>query len=343
MKYIGNKFRLLNFIEESMKDFGVPSEGIFIDLFSGSTSVAQHFKKTYKIISNDFMYYSYIYQKCLIENNLAPSFGVLKRELGEDPYVFLNKLKGEKGYFFDNFAPGGKFSRMYFTDFNAKKIDSIRDTIETWFNKKLLNEIEFATLLCSLIEATDFISNTAGTYGAYLKIWRETALKEIVVKQPDVLNNFKSNVAYNSNSSELINKIKGEILYLDPPYNARQYASNFHVLESLAVWDKVELKGKTGLRNYETQKSLFSSKKFAKIELEKIIKSSKSEFIILSYNNEGIITHKQIEEILKKFGDYKEYSKIYRRFRTERNHEKRKYKETGEKVVESLFILKKNA
>jgi adenine-specific DNA-methyltransferase len=103
MKYIGNKFRLLNFIEESMKDFGVPSKGIFIDLFSGSTSVAQHFKRTYKIISNDFMYYSYIYQKCLIENNLAPSFGVLKRELGEDPYVFLNKLKGEKGYFFDNF------------------------------------------------------------------------------------------------------------------------------------------------------------------------------------------------------------------------------------------------
>jgi adenine-specific DNA-methyltransferase len=342
MKYIGNKFRLLDFIEESMEDFGLPRSGTFIDLFSGSTSVSQYFKKNYTIISNDFMYYSFVYQKCLIENNMQPSFKKISEKIKDNPINYLNSISPMKGYFFQNFAPSGQYSRMYFSDSNAMKIDSIRDTIEDWHKERLIDDAEFYYLLCSLIEAADFIANIAGTYGAFLKIWRETALKQIKLKDPKLIDNQVMNKCYNCEASELIGKIDGEILYLDPPYNSRQYASNFHVLESLAVWDKAELKGKTGLRNYDKQKSAFSSKKLAKKVLEKIIDLSRSEYIVLSYNNEGIIPHNDIEEILSKYGKFKKYSREYRRFRTERNHEKRRYKETGEKVYESLFILRKS-
>lgn len=341
MKYIGNKSRLLDFIYESLRDMNIPDKGIFIDIFSGTTSVAQFFKKLkYKIISNDFMTYSYVFQKTYIETNKMPDFKKLKMGKIDDVIVFLNSLRPIKGYAFDNYAPSGKYRRQYFSDENAMKIDVIRDQIETWKSNNQISKTEFFVLVSSLIDAADFVANISGTYGAYLKIWRSMALKKMVLKIPNIFDNRENNQVFKKDANQLIREIRGTILYLDPPYNSRQYASNFHVLESIAVWDKQSLRGKTGLRDYEDQKSLYCYKYKCAEAFEDLIKNARVDYIVLSYNNEGIIDREKIIEIMSLRGKVFEYIKGYRRFRTERDHEKRKYKPVGDKVSEHLYVVK---
>jgi adenine-specific DNA-methyltransferase len=244
-----------------------------------------------------------------------------------------------KGYVYENFAPDGKYARQYFSNSNAMKIDAIRDQIERWKEKNLISDEEYNYLVYCLIDAADFVANISGTYGAYLKIWRSMALKEIQIVPPKIFNNNQTNLIYQEDANILIRKLKGTIVYLDPPYNQRQYASNFHLLESLAVWDKQVLYGKTGQRDYSQKKSAYSQKTNALEAFTDLIHSINSDYVILSYNNEGIISLNDILRILKKVGDVKEYKMDYRRFRTERDHEKRQYKKVDDKVVEHLFIV----
>ena len=340
MKYIGNKTRLLEFIYGAVIDSKLPNSGTFIDLFSGTGSVGQYFKnKGYKIISNDFMHYSYIAQHVLIKQNIMPSFSKLSSSGIEDVLKELNNIKPVMGYIFDNFAPGGSAARQYFSDTNAMKIDAIRDRIENWKHCDLLNEDEYYTLVNSLIDAADFVANISGTYGAYLKIWRSMALKDINLLPPTITDNNFDNRVYQEDANELVKKIKGDIIYLDPPYNQRQYASNFHVLETLAVWDKQQLYGKTGQRDYSSKKSPYSQKTRATTAFEDLVNNINANYIILSYNNEGIIPREDILRILNNVGNIKEYTSDYRRFRTERDHEKRHYKPFGDKVLEHLFVV----
>ena len=119
-------------------------------------------------------------------------------------------------------------------------------------------------LLC---QCFDHIANMSGTYVTYLKIWR-SVIKENKLIAIEIYDNKKENKTFQQDANELITSISGDILYLDPPYNSRQYAPNFHVLESIAVWDKQELKGKTGLRNYDDQKSMYSENQMLSLLLK---------------------------------------------------------------------------
>lgn len=340
MKYIGNKTRLLSFIHDSLKSSNAPSSGVFIDIFSGTTSVAQYFKRCgYSVISNDFMTYSYVFQRAYIGVNKIPRFKGLGLKTIDEVLDALNSLNPKKGYVFENYAPSGSFGRQYFSDNNAMKIDAIRDKIDFWKKNKKITEDEFYILLSSLIDAADFVANMSGTYGAYLKIWRSMALKDLKLKTPDIFNNQKNNKVFQEDSNALVRKIRGDIMYIDPPYNARQYASNFHVLESIAVWDKQKLKGKTGLRDYSHQKSLYSLKRSCVDALKDLIKNANSKFIALSYNNEGIVNREDILKILKERGIVKEYVLPYKRFRTERDHAKRQYKKVNDMVSEHLYVV----
>lgn len=341
MKYIGNKTRLLDFIHESIIKAKLPQNGIFIDIFGGTGSVGKYFKnKKYKVIANDFMTYSYIAQYVLIKINQIPSFKKISKNGISGVLQELNLISPKSGYVFNNFAPSGKEKRQYFSDDNARKIDAIRDRIEKWRNDKLLSDDEYYILVYSLIDAADFVANISGTYGAYLKIWRSMALKKIELKIPDITNNNFKNEVFHEDANLLIKKISGDILYLDPPYNERQYASNFHLLETLAVWDKQELVGKTGQRDYSKKKSAYSQKGNSIRVFEDLIINANTKYIILSYNNEGIIPRDEILRILNNKGKVTEYTTDYRRFRTERDHKNRHYKKCDDKVVEHLYIIK---
>ena len=340
MKYIGNKTRLLDFIYESMIDAKIPMKGTFCDIFSGTASVAKFFKnKGFRIISNDFMTYSYVAQYVNVKINKMPTFSKISKNGIGEVINLLNNIKPIKGFTFENYAPEGKYKRQYFSNENAMKIDAIRDKIEAWNINGLLSRDEYYILVYSLINAADFVANISGTYGAYLKIWRSMALKPLKLLIPDITSNNKENTVFQEDSNELIKRIETDVLYIDPPYNGRQYAPNFHVLESLTVWDKPELIGKTGQRNYEDKKSKYCLKREATDAFEDLIIHAKTKYIVLSYNNEGIIPREEIIRILGNKGKLLEYATDYRRFRTESDNEHRQYKKCDDKVIEHLFIV----
>ncbi|MFH0930465.1 MAG: DNA adenine methylase, partial [Candidatus Zixiibacteriota bacterium] len=287
MRFIGSKENLIFFIESVIQDMEAKGK-IFLDIFSGTTKVAQYFKKKgYSIISNDNLYFSYILQKTYIENNTLPRFlhltqwlkqkriyDYLKTEV-ENIIIFLNNIKGTKDYVFENYAPSGKYRRMYFSDDNAQKIDGILQTISWWKQSNLISEIEEMILKTSIVEAIPSFSNISGTYGAYLKTWDKRALKPLILEVPQFILSTNQHYCFLKDANELVRDIETDILYLDPPYNMRQYISNYHVLETIAKNDKIELKGKTGLRKDDyLYKSMFSEKINCVKALEDLIMNS---------------------------------------------------------------------
>lgn len=343
MRYIGCKKLLLKDIEKVIED-NIDSAESFCDIFSGTVTVANYFKQKYKIISNDILNFSYCIQKGIIENTKVPTFKMLKKNTGIDnPIEFFNnidnkkceQLPKEKRFCQNNYSPIG--NRMYMTDTNALKIDFIRNKINDWYEKTFISENEYYYLISVLVEAVPFISNISGTYGAYNKWWDKRALNNIKLKDIEIINNKQSNMAYNEDGNMLISHISGDILYIDPPYNSRQYSPNYHVLETIALYDFPLLKGITGQREYSSKKSLYCSKHTVTNAFEELIQNADFKHIILSYSNEGLMKVSDIEKILKKYGipeTFKIYEIPYRRFKSRET-------DSTHQLKELLFYVRK--
>lgn len=320
MRFIGSKNNLLQELDTFISSKVTPGM-VFCDLFSGTGTVGEYFKKDYSIISNDFMRFSYYLQAAMIELSAVPKLALLKDAGIKSPLEYLNysEIKYYSAPFIlENYSPHNDCERQYLSTENAGRIDFIRQQIELWHKQKLLLKSEYNYLIACLIEAVSYVSNIAGTYGAYLKHWDKRALQPISIKHLAVKQNIGESVAYNKNAEELIDEIKGDILYLDPPYNNRQYLPNYHLLETIACYDYPEIKGKTGLRPYDKQKSLFCSKKTVEGAFESIISRAKFEHIFISYSSEGLISHEAILGILKRYcidGTESLYEIPYRRYK----------------------------
>lgn len=302
LRYIGSKLNLLNTLDTFIQENTNGTEKSFLDLFSGSNTVALHFKKKYEVYTNDLLYFSFVLAKAKIENNEPLNFNKLELLGISNPLDYLQNTEiklNNIGYYEQSYSPTG--NKMYFTVENAKRIDFIRETIEKWKIEDLLTEKEYFYLLSSLIEAIPFISNITGTYGAFLKHWDKRALKKLTLEPINVINNNKNNKAYNKDSNELIKEISADIVYLDPPYNKRQYASNYHVLENIARHNKPILKGVTNLFDYKPLKSDYSIQKKAYQALDDLLQNINATHIFLSYNNEGIISEAEITKLLSKY------------------------------------------
>tara|TARA_B100000700_G_C15023929_1_gene847167 strand:+ start:100 stop:1122 length:1023 start_codon:yes stop_codon:yes gene_type:complete len=337
LRFIGNKKNLLDFIDKSL-DKNIENITSVADVFSGSTSVAQHFKKNKKLVfSNDLLNFSYILQRAYIQTNNAEELSSIE-DLSEY-FNILNNNKPKKGFFYEQFAPSesknSKFNRNYLSLENAGKIDAALGQINIWKKNKEINENLFFYLLTSLLEAIPFVSNIAGTYGAFLKNDDPRKFKEIYFNQPEIIFSAQQNKAYNLDSVDFLNKIHADLIYFDPPYNSRQYASNYHLLERVAVQDYNIPDSKTGLHNYETEKSDWCYKSKVqgvfKENLYTAIDCSNSKFILMSYNSEGLLSKDFITDTLQKYGILKIDSIKYPRFRNA--------KKPDSFVEEYLFFL----
>ena len=271
---------------------------IFCDIFSGTGIVGRTFKnKVKKVSSNEIEHYSYILNKNYIENKIK----ILNSEslLSE-----LNSLPLHKnGFIFKNYCIGSGSNRQYFTDHNGKKIDTIRIKIEEWKSSKKINKKTYYFLLASLLESADKVANTASVYGAFLKYIKKSAQKNLILEPADFIESKNSHKVFNEDSNTLIRKISGDILYLDPPYNHRQYGANYHLLNTISLYDNFTPQGKTGLREYTRSK--YCIKKDISNSFEELIKYAKFKYIFLSYNNEGLMNEKTTKDIMKKYGKYK--------------------------------------
>ena len=334
MRYIGNKWNLLSHIEGVVDNLGV-KKGIFCDLFAGTACVAAHFKRRgFQIISNDLLELSYAFQRALIANNEEPKFAGIVETLGDvqgdslfanlSPYhktvAWLNCLPGKKGFIFHNYCPSGnnEYGRQYLSDSNGQKIDAIRQQIEQWRDAGEITENEFYLLLLPLLEATSKIANISGTYGAYLKHWDPRTYKDLTMVPAEIIRSDVPHQVFRGDANQLIEDIRCDVLYLDPPYNTRQYIANYHLLETIARYDAPSLHGKTGLRNYEDgEKSAYCSKSDCHRAFQDLIEKADARYILVSYNDEGILSRDELMSILSLRGTPYCNSPIdYRRFKS---------------------------
>lgn len=323
MNYIGSKYSILDFIVQSIEktlelcgEKRVASELVFADLMSGTGVVAAEFKKRgFNVIANDNQYYGYAVIKSLLECG-----GELGQERRDRLINAVNAAEPVEGFIYKNYSAGGtagqEFCRMYFSDENAKKCDGARIFIENEYKSGKISEGEYYFLLASLINSADKYANTASVYGAFLKKLKKSASRDLVITAAPVLEGIKGK-AYNENVSELIKNVSGDILYLDPPYNTRQYCTNYHLLETLARYDAPAVKGKTGLRDYSDQKSDFCVRSKVQKTFADIVKNAKFKYVFLSYNNEGLMSFNDIEKIMSKYGRYKVYMREHKRFKAD--------------------------
>lgn len=305
------------------------SQKIVCDLFAGTGIVGRRFKTSVKtVIANDVEYYSYILLRNYIGNSQKLKF--------EDFLAYLNNLQGTKGFISENYSEGSKSNRMYFSAENGQKIDAVRHQLENWKMNKIDQDLYYF-LLASLIESADKVANTASVYTAYLKKVKPSAEKKLKIKP--ALFDFTSNPhrVHYEDANELIKKIEGDILYLDPPYNARQYGANYHLLNTIAKYDTFVPKGKTGLREY--YRSSYCKRGKVKSSLESLLKEAGFKYIFLSYNNEGIMPAAEIRRIMQQFGKYDMAKKRYQRFKADKT-ENRNHLATA--TTEYLHILEKN-
>lgn len=355
MRFIGNKTSLLDIIKSFINENVAYNEDmIFCDLFSGTSSVARYFKDYYEIISNDNLYFSYILQKATIENNEIPSFETLKIKLNKKDFneiknyletCSLDELQEEYNilndelFVFNNYTPSENCERMYFKPETGRRIDLIRIIIDKWLENNWINTEEHTILLALLIESVPYFSNISGVYGAYLKKWDPRTQKPFKFYDFDIKNNNRENKSFNRDAHELIRDIKGDILYLDPPYNHRQYPPNYHVLETLAKYDYPEIKGVSGMRDYSNQISKFCRKREVKGALEDIIENANFQYIVMSYSTDGLLTPDEIKEVFTEYGianTFKMAKPIeYRKFQS---HKTQKKKE----LHELLFFVEKD-
>lgn len=352
MRYIGNKENLLDKIYQVMKSKNIQGNSFF-DFFAGTTSVGRFFKKlNYQIYSSDLMYFSYVLQKAYISNNKEIKFERLLKEIKlkqskliasplEIVLEYLNQIETVEGFIFKNYTPLGTseldIPRKYFSNENGKIIDSIRQKIEQWKIENLISENEYFVLLACLIETVPYYANISGVYAAFQKKWDPRAVKKMYLRPIEFILNNKENFTYNINSIDLLNQVESDIFYLDPPYNQRQYAPNYHILETIAKYDNPKIKGVSGLRDYQNQKSNFCNATTAIQELNEIAEKGKYNTLILSYNTEGIMKKDKIISTLENYGNVDLVEFDYTRFKSNSNG-MNKHKRI---IQEQLYILKK--
>jgi adenine-specific DNA-methyltransferase len=344
MRYMGNKTKLVDFLYESLKNLPTSDDKKFFDFFAGTASVGKSFKeKGYSVESADILYFSYVLQKAYIDNTGEPEFKFFATDgTGYNKALtYLDNLPSLEGYVYTNFTADGTVSldrpRLFFTSENGKKIDAIRLEIENLKNNGHINENEYFVLLASLLETVSFYANVSGVYAAFLKTYDPRALKPFILRKINFTNLGVNGKSFHANSVDLLDTIDTDILYLDPPYNARQYAPNYHVLETLARYDNPVAKGVAGIRDYTDLKSDFCNHDKALIMLDKIAQSKGYKHLALSYNSEGIMKENEILSVLEKYGDVVLLNKDYRRFKSNNNG----LSATKKEVIEQLYILTK--
>lgn len=326
-RYIGNKTKLLPAIMEATQE-AIGKTGTVVDLMSGTGSVALEYRRSgYSVIASDMMTYSKCHLVAQLLYDTAPSFTGLGRLFPEaDRYsrivTYLNELKPVQGYFFQEFSPAGTpangcIPRKYFTASNAARIDAIREQIRKWIEDSSITDNEAAVLKHTLIMAVNKVANISGTYGYYLSAFRGSALESILLSPVHFDPHPNTNhTVLQGFAEDLAPTISADLCYIDPPYMKRQYAANYHILETIARGDYPKAVGKSGLRDWWDQHSKLCTKTRGLVSFEIIIQEMDCPVFLISYSEDGLFSLDQLKTCFQQFGEVSIREIDYKRFRS---------------------------
>lgn len=312
-RYLGSKYKLLGFIEKVINKHCHDCSS-FMDLFGGTGIVASHFNKQFDIIVNDILKSNmFAYQTFLS----GESIDVNKVKDIINLYNDMDITAFSENYYSEN------FSNTFLSKTNMKRVGIIRDDISERFINGEINEREKAILITSLLYAIDKIANTVGHYDAFR---RSGELNRVLkLDMPLLADKYNShNKIMNMDANELVQQISSDIVYIDPPYNSRQYCDAYHFLENVAENKKPEVKGVARKMDRSHLKSDYCTNKAA-IQFRDLIQHINAKYIIVSYNNTGDkinsrsnakISDNEITEILESKGRLFIYEKDFNVFTT---------------------------
>lgn len=309
-RYLGNKYKLLPFIKKVVEEECGEIQTV-ADIFAGTGAVASAFTDK-KLITNDIMYSNYICHVAWFGS------GKYSKKKVSSIIKSYNELSvTEDNYMSDNFAD------TYFSLEDCRKIGYIREDIERKYAGGEINGRERALLITSLLYAMDKIANTCGHYDAYRQGVHFEKHLDLLIPEPEGKMNSR-NRCYNMDTNVLAPQIKADLVYIDPPYNSRQYCDAYHLLENVARWDKPEVFGVARKMDRTALKSAYCTQR-ASAAFEDLIHSIQAKYILLSYNNmaekgnersNAKISDADILRILQRKGTVKVFSEDYKAFST---------------------------
>lgn len=335
--------KLLTAIESVIEKYGIEGS-TFADLFAGTGCVGDYFKGKYKIISNDFLYYSFVLNKAKLSFGTFPKFECFENKYKKNIFDWLNEKNYEPNetfFIYKNYTPKGE--RMFFTEKNGIKMDGLRQEIENLKKENLINENEYYYLLASLLESATRYSNTSGTFEAFFKFWDSRAEKDFVL-EPIEMNQIdlsNENVIYSEDTNQLVRNIEGDIAYIDTPYTVTQYVSAYHMLETIARYDNPEIKGVGGKRGRGDKNSLYAQRSNAKTQFEDLFRQINFKHIIISYSNQGLVPISELIELAKLFAVDHKVQVEYFDYREYQNH-RSSNKRNGQNLNEVIIYFEKD-
>jgi adenine-specific DNA-methyltransferase len=338
--YIGNKRKLLDIIHQAIKLTNIEN-GTFVDLFSGSTVVSRFAKKLgFRVLSNDWEPYSEQIAIGTVVLNETPKFENFSGV--ENVFDLLNNVVPVEDYVTKHLCPTDdekldhEKDRLFFMRKNGMKIDAMRELISKWVEEHKISQNEFSYLMASLLYSVSYVSNTSGVFKGFHRGWggsngtaQYRICSDISLKPPILFNNDKNNISIREDAGVLVNRLTEilgkipDIIYLDPPYNQHPYGSNYHVLNSITLWDKPDFPEKitrgtkSAIRlDWRTErKSAYNSRPKAVQEFQELIDNISSKFILTSYSTEGNIPLNDMMKILGSKGTLRVVKREYVRYR----------------------------
>ena len=309
--YIGNKRKLLKLIQQAIHHES-PQEATFVDFFAGSGVVSRMAKLLgYRVISNDWEPYARVINRCYIASNRPPALTSLGGY--EQAIAHLNSLPGKVGWVTEHLCPRDdahydtKTDRMFYMRKNGMRIDAIREAIAAWKDAGQIADLEEACLLAPLVYQACYRSNTSGVFKGFHNGWggqTRTALYRIAtdleLEPPVFWDNGQQNAVFREDAQALAERLASEevaVAYLDPPYNQHPYGSNYHVLNSVVLWDKPPLSRqitrgtKSAIRtDWRTaRRSAYNYRHDASAAYARLLRSINARHILTSYSTDGTI------------------------------------------------------
>ncbi|MDW8051837.1 MAG: DNA adenine methylase [Armatimonadota bacterium] len=302
IKYIGSKRALTRWIRDIVSHIhAITPIHTVADLFSGSARTAHAFKaQGYFVHANDYTTYAYVLAQALVEADRTH----YPPERIQPILQHLMQLPPKHGWFTHTYCEQAR----YFRPENGARIEAIREAIDA-YDDPLLRAI----LLTSLMLAADKVDSTTGLQMAYLKEWAPRAYNPLVLKYPPLLPG--TGKAYHADALELAGALEADLVYLDPPYNQHSYLANYHVWETLVLWDNPETYGVARKRvDVKWRKSVFNSRTQAHQALVCLVSRVRAAHLLVSFNNEGYLTRAELEAILREWGYVVCFERGYRRY-----------------------------